>query len=72
MVGLINGFKANRNWEAISHLQFADDTILFSSTSNEKILALKGILRYFQLIFGLKINISKSLLVGIGCSEEIT
>lgn len=58
--------------EVITHLQFADDTILFSSTRREEILALKRILRCFQLVSGLKVNISKSMLVGVECSEKTT
>ena len=60
----------NVDLNTITHLQFADDIILFSSTRREDILALKRILRCFQLVSNLKINISKSLLVGIGCSED--
>ena len=69
-MGVISGFEASRNGEVISYLQFADDTILFSSTKREKIMALKRILRCFQLIFYLKVNISKSGLVGVGCLGE--
>ena len=71
-MGVISGFVASRNGEVITHLQFADDTILFSSTKREEIMALKRILRCFQLVSGLKVNIFKSLLVGVGCSEETT
>ena len=58
--------------EVITHLQFADDTILFNSSRRDEIPAFKRILRCFQLVSGLKINISKSILVGIGCLEETT
>lgn len=58
--GLINGFMENRYGEAMSHLQFVNNTILFGSTSREEILALKRILRCFQLVSNLKIKISKS------------
>ena len=71
-VGLIGGFEMGRSGEVITHLQFADDTVLFSSSRRDEILALRRILRCFQLVSGLKINISKSMLVGIGCSEETT
>ena len=62
----------NQSGGAITHLQFVDDTILFSSTRKEEILALKRILHCFQLVSGLKVHISMSLMVGVGCSEETT
>lgn len=43
-MGVISGFEVSRNGEAISHLQLADDTILFSSTKIEEILSMKRIL----------------------------
>lgn len=58
--------------EVITHLQFANDTIMFNSTRREEVLALKRILQCFQLASGLKVNLSKGILVRIGCSEEIT
>lgn len=64
------GFQASRSGEVISHLQFVDDTLLFSLTKREEIMALKRILQCFQLVFGLKVNMSKNRLVGFGCSEE--
>lgn len=69
-MGVISGFEFIQNGEAISHLQFANDTVLFRSTKSEEILALKRILQCFQLVSGLKINISKSILVGVKCAEE--
>lgn len=69
-MGVISGFQASRSGEVISHLQFVDDTLLFSLTKREEIMALKRILQCFQLVFGLKVNMSKNRLVGFGCSEE--
>lgn len=47
-VGVITGFDVSQNGEAISHLQFADDTILFRSAKRDEILALK---KNFEVIF---------------------
>ena len=44
---MIEGFKVNQNGEEISHLEFVDDIILFSSTKRDGIMALKRILRCF-------------------------
>lgn len=32
---------------------------------------LKRIVRCFKLVYGLKVNLSKSSLVGVGCFEEV-
>lgn len=58
--------------EAITHLSFEDDTILLSSTRWEEIEVFERILRCFAFVSGLKINLSKSLLVGVRCSVEVT
>lgn len=49
----------------VSHLQFADDTILFCNNNREEVANIKRILRCFQLMSGLKINFSKSSLCGV-------
>ena len=67
---LIEGFEVGSNGEAITHLQFADDTILFTFARWEEIIVLKRVLRCFQLVSGLKINLSKSFLVGVGSMED--
>lgn len=67
--GLIRGVQVGRNGMIISHLQFADDTILFSNNDRNEILNIKRILRYFQLLSGLKINFSKSMLCGIKIND---
>lgn len=46
--------------EVISHLQFADDTVLFLGNSTENIEEIKRILQCFQSLTGLKINFQKS------------
>lgn len=45
-----------------THLQFADDTMIFLSPEADNIVNIKRILQCFQLISGLKINFSKSSL----------
>lgn len=68
---LFKGFKARHNGKMISHFQFIDDTMLFCSASREEVIMLKRILICFQLVSGLKVNLSKSSLVGVGCSNEV-
>lgn len=65
----VKGFEVGRGTEVITQLQFADDTILSSWSRRDEDLVLKGILRYFELASGLKINLGKSMLVEVGWSE---
>ncbi|XP_058181333.1 uncharacterized protein LOC131299773 [Rhododendron vialii] len=59
------------NGIAVSHLQFADDTIIFCKNDREELANIKRILRCFQLKSGLKINFSKSSLCGIKVNHQI-
>ena len=52
----------------ISHLLFADDTILFCDTSREQLLSIRLVLPCFQVFTGLKVNVGKSEIVPI---EEV-
>jgi len=49
----------------VSYLQFADDTIILCEKSWANIRAIQAILLLFEDLSGLKVNLSKSLLVGI-------
>ena len=50
----------------ISHLLFADDTILFCDASREQILSIRLVLTCFQPFTGLKVNVEKSEIIPIG------
>ncbi|GAU21951.1 hypothetical protein TSUD_110910 [Trifolium subterraneum] len=49
----------------VTHLQFADDTIIFAERSWANIRAIKVILLLFESKSGLKVNFHKSMLVGV-------
>ena len=49
----------------VSHLLFANDTILFSDASREQILSIRLVLSCFQVFTGLKVNVGKSEIVFI-------
>ena len=51
---------------AVSHLLFADDTLIFCEADLEQILILHMILIWFETVSGLKINLGKSELVPLG------
>ena len=54
----------------MSHLQFADDTIFFSNTSEEELQTLKSLLLVFGHITGLKDNLDKSNIYGINLEQN--
>ncbi|GKU98552.1 hypothetical protein SLEP1_g11544 [Rubroshorea leprosula] len=67
--GKLEGVEVGNKSFRISHLQYADDTILFGKATKENVWELKGILRAYELVSGLKINFNKSQLVGIGVED---
>ena len=51
---------------SISHLLFADNTILFCDASREQLLSTRLVLSCFQAFTGLKVNVRKSEIVLVG------
>ena len=50
----------------ISHMLFADDTILFCDASREQQLSIRLVLSCFQAFTGLKVNVGKSEIIPVG------
>ena len=50
----------------ISHLLFANDTILFCDTSRDQLLSIRLVLSCFQAFTSLKVNVGKSEIVPVG------
>ena len=63
-MGLVNSIGVH-----ISHLVFANDTILFCDASTDQLLSIRLALTCFQAFTGLKINVGKSDGVLIGRLE---
>lgn len=55
----------------VSHLLFADDTILFCIASMVNVLYILYIFVCFDTVSGLKVNLSKSELVLVGVFEVV-
>jgi hypothetical protein len=72
---LFTGIPIGSERIVVSHLQFADDTLLFCQNSDSNIWAIKSMLRLFELASGLKVNFHKSqvllLNVDIARQEEV-
>ncbi|KAK3200499.1 hypothetical protein Dsin_023914 [Dipteronia sinensis] len=71
-MGLIKGVTIGNNEVQISHLQFADDTIIFLELNLEFVTVAKRILRCFELVSGLSVNFHKSYLIKIGRMDSLT
>ncbi|XP_077231884.1 uncharacterized protein LOC143864904 [Tasmannia lanceolata] len=69
-VGLVKGIQCGQNRVEVSHLQFADDTLLFSSPQTSKILNLKAVLRCYEIVTGQRSNFSKSCMYTVNVGEE--
>ncbi|KAJ9544047.1 hypothetical protein OSB04_023754, partial [Centaurea solstitialis] len=68
--GLIKGVKVGKEEVRISHLQYADNVILFREQETENIKNLVKVLGYFYVVSWLKINLRKSKLYGVGVTLE--
>ncbi|GAU47276.1 hypothetical protein TSUD_94650 [Trifolium subterraneum] len=58
-----------QNSVSVSHLQFADDTLLLGTKSWANVRAMRETLVLFETMSSLKVNFSKSMLVGVNISD---
>lgn len=58
--GKLHGIAVNRGAPSLSHLFFADDSVLFSRANLREASTLKNILQTYEKLSGQKINIEKS------------
>ena len=56
---------------SISHLLYADDTIIFCEVKEEQLLYLSWVLLWFEASSGLKINLNKSELILVRAVENM-
>ena len=55
----------------ISHLLYADDTLIFGQANKEQLKYLSWILMWFEALSGLKINLNKSEVIPIGTVDNV-
>nr|XP_016514262.1 PREDICTED: uncharacterized protein LOC107831057 isoform X1 [Nicotiana tabacum]XP_016514264.1 PREDICTED: uncharacterized protein LOC107831057 isoform X2 [Nicotiana tabacum] len=67
--GFLRGFSAPigvLSARRVSHLLFADDTLIFCDADMDQLTCLKQVLQWFQIVSGLKINIGKCEIFPVG------
>ncbi|GJV02489.1 RNA-directed DNA polymerase, eukaryota, reverse transcriptase zinc-binding domain protein [Tanacetum coccineum] len=69
VLGLFKGASFGRDNVIVSHLMYADDVIFLGEWSDTNAQNLICTLRCFYLISGLKINVHKSKVLGVGVSD---
>ena len=73
-LGFLMGYRiTNRNNEVmhITHLLFADDTLVFCRCSMEEMVHLNWLLLWFEAILELRINLEKSIALVVGELENL-
>uniref|UniRef100_A0A2N9ELX8 Reverse transcriptase domain-containing protein n=1 Tax=Fagus sylvatica TaxID=28930 RepID=A0A2N9ELX8_FAGSY len=72
--GLICGFMAGvlgGSEVRISHLLFADDTIVFCDAVPQQVMHIRKVLSCFEAVTGLKVNLTKSEMVPVGVVDNM-
>ncbi len=72
--GFIQGFQvgaATGSGLGISHLLYADDTILFCDACPEQVTYIRRVLTCFEAVIGLRVNMIKSEMMPIGEVENL-
>lgn len=67
--GYVSGFSVVTSKVSslmISHLLFADDTLIFYDANYNHIENLRSVFTWFEVVFGLKVNLSKSEMIPVG------
>jgi len=70
--GLIKGLLSDLDGKGVVSLQYADDTILFSTNDEQSLRNLKCTLVWFEKISGMRINYHKSELIPLNLEEDET
>ncbi|KAL4319880.1 hypothetical protein GQ457_18G002580 [Hibiscus cannabinus] len=70
-LGFFSSICIGSSSEGISHLQFADDLIVFCWTSEIEVKDIVRLLREFEVASGLKLNLKKSKLLGINIEDNM-
>jgi hypothetical protein len=72
--GLISGFAVGSSVQSrvvVSHLLFADDTLVFCGADESQIRHIGALLVCFEAVSGLKVNLSESALIPVGSLDNV-
>jgi hypothetical protein len=69
MGGLLEGFRVGNT--SFSHLLFADDTLIFCNAMPSQLRYLWSVFLLFEVAFGLKVNLAKSVVIPVGNVEQV-
>ncbi|XP_058092519.1 uncharacterized protein LOC131238961 [Magnolia sinica] len=73
MEGILRRVPIKGMHDPVSHVQFADDVLIFSKAKSETVANLRTAIRCFEAVAGLKVNLAKSKIYGINLdSQEIS
>ncbi|KAJ0511624.1 putative RNA-directed DNA polymerase [Helianthus annuus] len=68
-VGIFKGLQCTSQGPMLSHLMYADDVVFLGEWLGENAVNLKRLLRCFYLVSGLKVNLTKCSIYGVGVDE---
>ncbi|XP_024636586.1 uncharacterized protein [Medicago truncatula] len=69
--GLFNGYRVGReNTMCLSHLQFADDTLIIGEKIWLNVRSMRAVLLLFEQVSELKVNFHKSLITGVNVTDS--
>lgn len=69
-LGLWEGVEISKDGLKLSHLQYADDTVIFAPQNIEALMNIKKTLIIFHLASGLQVKFFKSSIIGINVEES--
>ncbi|KAJ0883842.1 putative RNA-directed DNA polymerase [Helianthus annuus] len=69
-IGLFKGIKVPTQGPELSHFLYADDVVFIGEWSTQNALNLNRILRCFYLSSGLRVNLAKTSIFGVGVDEN--
>jgi hypothetical protein len=68
----IKGVRFSTGGPHVTHLLFADDSVVFLEASKQKLLVLKRILQDYEVSSGQLVNLQKlSIFFGLGCNDTL-
>ncbi|KAE8659924.1 hypothetical protein F3Y22_tig00116960pilonHSYRG00031 [Hibiscus syriacus] len=70
-IGLCSGVRVGAGNLVLSHIQFADDLLVFSDANAMSLKTFSRVLKISELVAGLKLNLKKSKIFGINVDENM-